>query len=90
MLFSTLLYNSSFQCRCILFLPRLPSGSGSEVVIAADVPKVAVTVDKVVVDVEVGCANEYWDALCSTSQINLGYVNTVTCTLSFFPLLIQQ
>ena len=53
-----------------IFLPRLPLGSGSEVAIAADVPKVAVTVDKVVVDVEVGCANEQWGALCTKSQIN--------------------
>ena len=39
-------------------LPRLLSGNGSEVDIVAGVPEVAVAVDKVMVDVEVGCANE--------------------------------
>ena len=39
-------------------LPRLLSGSGSGVDIVAGVLKVAVAVDKVTVDVEVGCANE--------------------------------
>ena len=54
-----LLYSLYFiAMQCIFFLPRLPSGSGSEVAVAAYVPKVAVAVDKVMFDVEVGCVNE--------------------------------
>ena len=41
-----------------IFLPRLLSGSGSEMVFTADVPNGAVAVDKVIVNVEIGCATE--------------------------------
>ena len=39
-------------------LPTPPPGSGSEADIAAGMPTVEVVLDKVKVDVEVGCANE--------------------------------
>ena len=52
------LYFIAMQVRINFYLPRLPSGSGSEVAIAAYVPKIAVVGNKVMFDVEVGCVNE--------------------------------
>ena len=49
--------SDEFVAQVYILLPTLPPGSGSEADTVAGVPKVAVAVDKVMVDVEVGCAN---------------------------------